>query len=140
MPSFLLDTNVVSELTRRMPEQAVLDWVAARRASSLYLAVVTLGELVRGVARLRTGARRDQLRAWLTDLLTRQFEGRILAFDREAAVIWGQLLGEGDRAGRPRAVLDAQIAAIALRHDLVLVTRNVSDFEGTGVRMVNPWP
>jgi predicted nucleic acid-binding protein len=140
MPSFLLDTNVVSELVKRLPEQAVLDWVATQPASSLYLAVITLGELVRGVVRLGTRARRDRLQAWLTDVLPRQFEGRILAFDREAAVIWGRLLEEGDRAGRPRAAVDAQIAAISLRHDLVLVTRNTSDFEGMGARLVNPWP
>ena len=139
MPAFLLDTNVVSELVRARPEQRVLDWVAAHLPADLYLSAITLGELIRGIAKLPTGRRRSTLRHWLDTDLRREFEGRILAFDQSTAMTWGDLMGEADRRGRPRAAIDAQIAATALQHDLTLATRNSADFAGLGVRLFNPW-
>jgi predicted nucleic acid-binding protein len=136
---FLLDTNVVSELMRPLPEARVAEWLRQQRPADLFLASVTLGEIVRGVARLPQGPRRRELEPWVTELLPRQFAGRILAFDQETAVLWGQLMGAADRVGRPRAAADAQIAATALRHGLVLVTRNLSDFEGLIAALLNPW-
>ena len=139
MAGFLLDTNVVSEMVRAKPEQRVLDWVADRIATDLCLSALTLGELIRGITRLPAGRRRSTLRDWLEGDLRREFEGRILAFDQGTATIWGDLMGEADRRGRPRAAIDAQIAATARQHDLTLATRNVADFAGLGVRLVNPW-
>ncbi|MGH6896028.1 MAG: type II toxin-antitoxin system VapC family toxin [Geminicoccaceae bacterium] len=139
MPAFLLDTNVVSELVRARPEQRVLDWVAAHLPADLYLSAITLGELIRGIAKLPTGRRRSTLRHWLDADLRREFEGRILAFDQSTAAVWGDLMGEADRRGRPRAAIDAQIAATARQHDLTLVTRNTADFAGLGVRLLDPW-
>ena len=136
---FILDTNVVSELVRATPHARVLSWIRLQRPTDLFLAVVTLGEIVRGVVRLPTSSRRSKLEAWVTELLPRQFAGRILAFDQQAAVIWGELMGTADRTGRPRASADAQIAATAIRHDLVLVTRNMPDFKELISALVNPW-
>lgn len=136
---YLLDTNVVSELVRATPHARVLAWLGRQRPADLFLAAVTLGEIVRGVARLPAGTRRSRLEAWVTEALLRQFAGRILAFDQRAAVIWGELMGGADRTGHPRASADAQIAATALRHDLVLVTRNTSDFRGLTSALFNPW-
>jgi hypothetical protein len=136
---FLLDTNVVSELVRATPHARVLSWMRLQRPTDLFLAAVTLGEIVRGVVRLPTSSRRSKLEAWVTELLPRQFAGRILAFDQQAAVIWGELMGTADRTGRPRASADAQIAATAIRHDLVLVTRNMPDFKELISALVNPW-
>jgi hypothetical protein len=136
---FLLDTNVVSELVRATPHARVLSWIRLQRPTDLFLAAVTLGEIVRGVVRLPTSSRRSKLEAWVTELLPRQFAGRILAFDQQAAVIWGELMGTADRTGRPRASADAQIAATAIRHDLVLVTRNMPDFKELISALVNPW-
>ena len=136
---FILDTNVVSELVRATPHARVLSWIRLQRPTDLFLAVVTLGEIVRGVVRLPTSSRRSKLEAWVTELLPRQFAGRILAFDQQAAVIWGELMGTADRPGRPRASADAQIAATAIRHDLVLVTRNMPDFKELISALVNPW-
>jgi predicted nucleic acid-binding protein len=139
MAGFLLDTDVVSELVRVRPEQRVLDWVARRMAADLCLSAITLGELIRGAARLPEGRRRTSLRRWLDVDLRREFEERILAFDQSTARIWGDLMGEADRRGRPRAAIDAQIAATALQHDLTLATRNTADFAGLDLPLVNPW-
>jgi toxin FitB len=136
---FLLDTNVVSELMRPIPEARVVEWLRRQRPADLFLAAVTLGEIVRGVLRLPANPRRRRLEPWVAELLPRQFAGRILAFDQEVAVLWGELMSAADRAGRPRAAADAQIAATALHHDLVLVTRNLSDFEGLIPALFNPW-
>jgi predicted nucleic acid-binding protein len=139
MAAYLLDTNLVSELVRAKPEQRVLDWVADRTVGDLYLSAITLGELTRGIAKLPTGRRRSTLRHWLDVDLRREFEGRILAFDQDTATIWGDLMGDADRRGRPRATIDGQIAATARQHDLTLVTRNTVDFAGLMLRLVNPW-
>lgn len=85
------------------------------------------------------GPRRSRLEPWVSELLPRQFAGRILAFDQPAAVIWGDLMGAADRAGRPRAAAHARIAATALRHDMALATRNTADFEGMIPALLNPW-
>ena len=136
---FLLDTNVVSELVRPAPEPRVLSWIAAQPPTGLFLAAMTLGELIRGVFRLPPGARRRRLEVWIDDPLTRQFEGRILAFDQAAAAIWGRIMGDADRQGRPRAAADAQIAAVALRHGLTVATRDTAGFEHLQVALFNPW-
>lgn len=139
MRGFLLDTNVASELVRRRPDPGVVAWIASRDAVELHLSTITLGELIRGVERLADDERRARLARWLRDDLPRQFRGRILPFDRAAAEIWGRIMGEGDRLGRPRSVIDAQIVAIARRNDLTMVTRNAADFERLGLGLVNPW-
>jgi len=139
MAGFLLDTNVISELVRKVPAPQVLQWVNAQKIDELYLSAVTLGELTRGIVRLPDSGKRDKLSHWIAVELPRQFENRILAFDQKTAVIWGTLMGEGDRTGHPYSATDAQIAATALRYSLVMVTRNTRDFEGTGVVLLDPW-
>jgi predicted nucleic acid-binding protein len=139
VPGFLLDTNVISELVRPAPDEQVLRWGASRSALDLYLSAITIGEPTRGVTRLPAGQRRDRLARWIDEDLQQQFSERILAFDQRAAVTWGKIMGEADRQGRPRAALDAQIAATAIRHGLSLVTRNTADFDGIGVQVMNPW-
>jgi toxin FitB len=139
MPGFLLDTNIVSELVKPSPEASVLDWLAKQTVVDLYLPAITLGELTRGVVRLPDGRKRNVLIRWVQHDLPLQFEGRILSFDREAAIMWGNIMGEGDRRGRPYAAADAQIAATALRHGLIVATRNRRDFQGMDVELFDPW-
>ncbi|MEI8396198.1 MAG: type II toxin-antitoxin system VapC family toxin [Rhodospirillaceae bacterium] len=139
MSGLLLDTNVISELINPTPAPDVVGWVSRQQVGDLYLSAVTIGELARGVARLPGSRKRDRLDHWVSNTLPRQFEGRILPFDHGAAVIWGTLMGEGDRNGRPRSAADAQIAATALRHGLGIATRNLADFEDMGVTLINPW-
>ena len=137
--AFLLDTNVISETFRPRPDPRVLEWVSRQMASDLFLAAMSLGELVRGARRVKERAKRERLAHWINHELATQFQGRILPFDQEAAVIWGTIMGEGDRTGRPKPMADAQIAAVALRNGLTLATRNVRDFKDMGVALVNPW-
>ena len=137
--AFLLDTNVVSETVRPRPRQRVLHWIEARNPSDLFLAAQTIGELVRGARKARDQERRERFGRWIEQDLARQFDGRVLAFDGRTAAIWGRLMGDGDRAGRRPAAADAQIAAVAIQHGLVLVTRNVRDFAQFDVELLNPW-
>jgi toxin FitB len=135
----VLDTNVVSELMRRQPSEVVLDWVDGEDASGLAITAVTAAELLHGVARLSGGARRRKLAAAVDALLVQDFAGRILPFDGSAAIHYGELVAARERAGRPVSVADGQIAAICRHHGALLATRNVRDFEATGVDVLDPW-
>lgn len=137
--AFLLDTNVVSETLKRRPQDRVLQWLSSQLPANLFLASTSLGELVRGARRLQDLDRRRRLEDWIDHDLAMQFTGRILAFDQTAAVLWGEIMGDGDRMGRPRSAADAQIAAVARRHGLTLATRNIKDFADMGVQLFDPW-
>ena len=137
--AYLIDTNVVSETLKPRPERRVVDWIGRQMANDLFLASISLGELVRGVRRMRERARRERFQRWIDYDLAAQFQGRVLPFDRETAVIWGEIMGDGDRVGRPKPMADAQIAAVARRHGLTLVTRNMRDFVGMEVVLLDPW-
>jgi len=135
----VLDTNVVSELMRRRPEAAVLEWIDGERPSDLAITAVTAAELLHGVARLPNGARRRRLAAAVDGMLVEDFAGRLLPFDGAAAVHYAQLVAARERAGRPIAVADGQIAAICRHYGAALATRNVRDFAATGVEVLDPW-
>lgn len=134
----LLDTNVVSEVRRTHPEPTVVRHLRRFDPETTFLSSVTLGELAYGVARLEPGRRRDEIRTWLDDL-KRTYARQILPLDTEAAEVWGTVSANCEAKGRRLPVRDAQIAAIALRHGLTLVTRNTSDFAATGVPLIDPW-
>ena len=134
----LLDTNVVSELRKPDADPAVKARVAAFKPEDLCIASVTLGELTHGIQRLPRGRRKDGLTAWL-ERLEALHGDRILPFDREAATVWGRMLARSEQKGRTLPLEDAQIAATAVRFGLRVMTRNVGDFEPTGVEVVNPW-
>lgn len=134
---FLLDTNVVSEPTKKQPSPKVLSWLAAQRAPTLFMSVVSLGELTRGLDKLPSGRRKQDLTKWINRLSLDEFaHGRMLSVDDAVALTWGRL---DALAGRTLAVPDALIAATALVHNLTIATRNQRDFAGLGVRVVNPW-
>jgi toxin FitB len=136
---YLLDTNVVSEVRRPAPSPAVMRWFAARDESVLFLSVITLGEIRKGIERMDYGRRRRETEEWLDTALPGRFTGRVLDFDRTAALFWGQILGAAEKAGRPLDATDAQIAAIALSNQLAVVTGNVRDFASIDVELINPW-
>ena len=133
--SYLVDTNVLSELRRKQPQPEVVAWFTQRPRQTLYLSVLTLGEIRKGIERL-DAARQQPLLDWLEVELPNYFLGRLLAVDAHTADRWGRLLAS---AGRPLPAVDSLLAATALQHDLTLVTRNTADFAGTGVRLINPW-
>jgi len=139
MNGFLLDTNVPSELTRPQPQASVTEWLEQAADEQLYLSVVTLGEIVKGIAALPESNRRAVLQNWLDDTLKPWFRGRILPVNEPVAERWGILAAQCRARGTPLTVADGFIAATAMVHDLTIVTRNVADFEGLGVSILNPW-
>ncbi len=137
--SFLLDTNVVSEWVKPQPDRGVIAWLAEADENAVFLSVVTLAELRRGVDRLPDGRRRERLEVWLRDDLPLRFTGRSLGVDDAIADAWGRLVARSDAAGRPIGAMDGFIAATAAVHGLTLVTRNVADFRDVLPTIVNPW-
>jgi toxin FitB len=139
MTSFLLNTNVISELIKLKPDINVLRWIEETDESLLFLSVLTLGEIGRGIARLRPSARRGRLETWLQIDLRARFETRILPIQDTIADRWGTISALAMAKGRPVPVIDGLLAATALEHNLTLVTRNFSDLADTGVAVLNPW-
>ncbi len=136
---FTLDTNVVSEIMRPVPAPAVAAWIAERDAEELFLTAISEAELLYGVAIMPTGRRRAMLEDIITRWLALGFRERILPFDSAAARAYAEIAAHRRRAGRPISEADCQIAAISRSCGAVLVTRNVRDFEGAGVDLVDPW-
>ena len=137
--SYLLDTSVVSEWTWPQPNPGLVAFLANADEDSLFLSVITLAELRRGVDRMPSGRRRQRLDAWLRADLPSRFAGRLLGIDAPVADAWGRLTARRERGGRPIGVMDGWIAAIAEVHALTLVTRNVADFADTLDAIVDPW-
>jgi predicted nucleic acid-binding protein len=135
----VLDTNVVSELMKSAPEPAVMAWIDAIPGATLFLSAVTQAEILYGVALVPEGKRREGLALAARNAFETYFRGRILPFDSEAAEAFAELAAGRRRAGRPISQADAQIAAIARSRGAALATRNVPDFEGCGVEIVDPW-
>lgn len=133
---YLIDTCVLSELRKKIPNQGVIDWFASRSVSTLYLSVLSLGELRKGITAMEEVKRRETLLNWLESDLPLFFSGRILSIDTDVANRWGDLLAV---ARRPMPAIDSLIVATASLHGMSVVTRNQRDFEGFGVEVINPW-
>jgi predicted nucleic acid-binding protein len=135
----VLDTNVLSEMMRPDPASAVASWISARAASSLFTTTITQAEILYGLELLPSTKRRSRLEAAVSDMFATDFTGRVLPFDQAAAQAYAEIAAARRRAGRPIAQLDAQIAAIARSRDAGVATRNVADFEGCGIGVIDPW-
>ena len=139
MSGFLLDTNVISELVRPRPDANVTGWIEGTDESLLYLSVLTVGEIRRGIAVLPQSRRRATLEAWLDKHLPARFENRILGIDQEVADRWGLLTATVRIRGIALPVIDGLLAATALEHNLTLVTRDTGQIPSMGVAVFNPW-
>jgi predicted nucleic acid-binding protein len=140
MSGFLIDTNVLSEFNQPSgPDPGVRRWVETTHLRNQFVSVITLAEIQKGIELLAEGKRRKQIEKWLKEDFDKWFLARILPVDRPIAVRWASLVAQGTRNGRTLPVVDSLIAATALVHDLIIVTRNTRDFDGIGVATINPW-
>jgi len=137
--NYLLDTCVLSEFTRRRPDQRVLGWMDAIDEESLFISVITVGELQHGIERLPDSHRKTELLSWMNTGLIPRFSGRMIALDASTMSLWGSMTARLEATGHPLAVMDSLIAACALHQHLIVATRNVADFLPTGVQIINPW-
>jgi predicted nucleic acid-binding protein len=137
--NYLLDTCVLSEFTRRQPEVRVVNWIDSIAEEKLFISVITIGEMQRGIERLPESHRKTELLVWMNAGLIDRFAGRMVVIDVPSMFLWGSLTARMEAAGRPMSVMDSLIAASALHNNLIVATRNVADFLPTGVQVINPW-
>lgn len=138
MNRYLLDTNIISNITKPVPSESLLGWMAEQADENLFVASLTIAEIWRGVLEKPVGRKRDQLETWFAgpEGPSALFAGRVLPFDEKAGLAWGRLMAEGTAAGRPRSALDTIITAIAEVNGCVVVTNNEKDF--AGIKVLNP--
>lgn len=137
--TILLDTNVLSEVTKPLPNAGVLKWLAGLDEDRIFISVISLAEIRRGIALMDPGRKREALADWLARDLTERFNQRILHVDEQVALAWGDLMGLAKRRGRSLSTLDALIAATGIAHGMTIATRNIKDFDSLGFELFNPW-
>jgi toxin FitB len=136
---YLLDTNVVLEAVKPQPDAKVLHWLQTNSPSRFYISALSIGELEQGIVRSPSPKRAKELRSWLETELKPSFRNRILGLDEVVMTTWGHSTGEALNKGRPASFLDSLLAATAMTHQLILVTRNVKDVSMFSVNTFNPW-
>jgi len=137
--NYILDTCVISELVKTQPNKAVSEWISQQEEYLLFLSVLTLAELQKGISRLPDGAKKEKLTHWLEGDFKSRFSERLLSIDENVASMWGKIQAEAERKGKTLPTVDGLIAATAQVRQATLVTRNVSDFAATNVPILNPW-
>lgn len=137
--NYLLDTCVISELVKARPTTSVVKWVESITESSMFISVLTLGEIYKGITKLRASKKRRALQEWVSKDLHQRFDTRIIPVSMEIARIWGEIQGNAEKKGERMPVIDSLIAATALAYDLTVVTRNAADMENSEVQIHNPW-
>jgi predicted nucleic acid-binding protein len=136
--NFLLDTNIISEPKQKKPHAQVLEWLDAQDESKIYLSVLSVGEIRKGIARLESGKKKAELEEWLEKLRNR-FARRLLPLSEKTFLVWGKMCGEFENKGIVRSALDSLLEATALEHDLIFITRNVKNFQNSQTTILNPW-
>jgi predicted nucleic acid-binding protein len=136
---YLLDTCVISELIKKDPNQQVVKWVSETPESNLFISVLTIGEIHKGIERLPESKKKEKLHKWVNDNLKERFRNKILSLDLQTATTWGKIQAQSESAGKALPAIDGIIAATGISNDLIVVTRNTSDMEASGVTLFNPW-
>jgi toxin FitB len=137
--NYLLDTCLISELSKSKPDRKVVDWVLSENETGFYISVLTFGELHKGIEKLPESKKKEELRFWVEGELKDRFQNRIIGIDMRVSILWGKIQCIAEKKGKPMPAIDSLIAATGIAHDLIVVTRNVSDMEQSGVRLLNPW-
>jgi predicted nucleic acid-binding protein len=137
--NYLLDTCVISELIKKNPNPKVVQWVAKAEETSLFMSVLTIGEIHKGIEKLPESRKKEKLHDWVKYDLEERFKDRILNYDFQTAAIWGKIQAHSELSGKAMPAIDGLIAAIGLAYDLAVVTRNTIDMEISGVTLINPW-
>ena len=136
---YLLDTCVISELVAIQPSEKVIDWIDNIEQESVYLSVITIGEIYKGIEILPESKRKINLQKWLNDELIIRFRGKIMLVDTDVMLVWGELTGRLDIEGKRMPAIDSLIAAIAIHNNCSLVTRNEDDFKNVALSIINAW-
>lgn len=136
---YLIDTCVIAEVTKPKPNSNVVSWLKSQNENYLYISVLTLGELSKGIEKVKDVHRKKKLHLWLADDLRERFSGRILSVNEQVAMTWGQVQGKAELQGKSMPTIDGLIAATGLVFNMTVVTRNISDMEESGVVLLDPW-
>lgn len=137
--SYLVDTNCISELAKSEPDKNVVQWFEDRNELDLYLSVITIGELRKGIEKLPSSKRKRRLNHWVNEDLLHRFKNRVLDITLTEINQWGKILAKAENMGKPLPAIDALIAATAIAYDFSVVTRNTKDMKESGVELINPW-
>ena len=136
---YLLDTCVISELIKKEKNNKVVKWIKKRRESSLFISVLTVGEIQKGISKLPDSHKKEYLKTWIDNDLKKRFAGRILEITEEIATSWGEIQAKSESEGKKMPAIDSLIAATAIKNNLTVVTRNEKDIENSGCKSINPW-
>ncbi len=136
---YLLDTCVISEVIKPRPDENFISWMQSKNEDSLYLSVLTFGEIEKGIEKAPDGTKKRNLQLWVEEDLKKRFEGRIIPIDLDVSVQWGAIQGAAELSGNPMPAIDGLIAVSGLVHNCIIVTRNISDMEKSLAELLNPW-
>ena len=137
--NYILDTCVISELIKKDPDKNVIKWISGIDENALFITSITVGEIIKGIERLKDGKRKNDLIGWINTDLKERFKNRIIPFDTESATVWGKVQATTELKGKPLPAIDGIIASIGIANNMVIATRNISDMEESGVVLYDPW-
>ena len=137
--NYLLDTCAISEMVKPKPEKRVIEWISAQEETHLFLSVITIGEVQKGISKLPESNKKKRLQAWLQTDLPERFGGRILPIDYQTALNWGRMQASAEKTGNTIPAIDGIIAAQAITHSMTVVTRNIDDMRASKALLFNPW-
>jgi predicted nucleic acid-binding protein len=136
---FLLDTCVISELVKKQPDKKVIRWISNIDENNVFLSVITIGEIYKGIEEMPSCSRKILLQTWVANDLTERFRNRILSFDRATASLWGTIQAQSEMAGKSMPIIDCQIVATGIHNKLTIATRNITDMEISDATFYDPW-